>query len=137
VRYAKGLRHISALEQHTHSYLEILPLMAASVMICLRPKQFAAIFGRGDESARWCIEPKKTPLTARYVAGIVTGIGAFVVAPIWKNSCVAFVPIRTRCRIRRRSRRDADYGVAGFMRTSICVSNVRFHGSVIVRPASR
>jgi hypothetical protein len=81
VRYAKGLRHISALEQHTHSYLEILPLMAASVMICLRPKQFAAIFGRGDESARWRIEPKKTPLTARYIAGIVTGIGAFVVAP--------------------------------------------------------
>jgi len=81
VRYAKGLRHITALEQHTHSYLEILPLMAASVMICLRPKQFAAIFGRGDEPARWRIEPKKAPLTARYIAGIVAGIGTFVVAP--------------------------------------------------------
>jgi hypothetical protein len=81
VRYAKGLRHITALEQHTHSYLEILPLMATSVMICLRPKQFAAIFGRGDEPARWRIAPKKSPLTARYIAGIVTGIGAFVVAP--------------------------------------------------------
>ncbi|MBD5603677.1 MAG: diguanylate cyclase [Candidatus Eremiobacteraeota bacterium] len=81
VRYAKSLREITTIEQHTHSYLEILPLVAAAVAICLRPKQFAAIFGRGDEPARWRIEPKRIPLTAKYITGIVAGIGAFVVAP--------------------------------------------------------
>ncbi|MBD5634755.1 MAG: diguanylate cyclase [Candidatus Eremiobacteraeota bacterium] len=81
VSYAKNRRVVTAIEQKTHSYLELLPLMAASVAICLRPKQFAAIFGRGDEAPRWRLEPKKPPLTLRYKAFIFSCVGAFVILP--------------------------------------------------------
>lgn len=81
VSYARTRREIPAIEQHTHSFLEMLPFMGASMLICLKPKQFAAIFGRGDEAARWKLEPKRPPLTARYVAGVLAAVAAFVVAP--------------------------------------------------------
>lgn len=81
VNYAKNLREVPTVEQHTHSFLEMLPFMAASMSICLKPKQFAAIFGRGDEPARWNIERKDPPLTARYVLGVLAGTFAFVILP--------------------------------------------------------
>jgi hypothetical protein len=81
VRYSRRLRDVPAIEQHTHSFLEMLPLMGTSMAICLKPKQFAAIFGRGDEPARWKLAPKDPPLTARYIAGVLACVGAFVVLP--------------------------------------------------------
>jgi hypothetical protein len=81
VRYAKSLRRVDAIEQHTHSFLEMIPLMALSAMMCLRPKQFAAAFGRGDEPARWHLELKERPLSPRYLTAIVGCIVAFVAAP--------------------------------------------------------
>ncbi len=81
VNYAKNLREVPTVEQHTHSFLEMLPFMAASMSICLKPKQFAAIFGRGDESARWKLELKDPPLTTRYVLGVLAGTFAFVILP--------------------------------------------------------
>ncbi len=81
VNYAKDLREVPTIEQHTHSFLEMLPFISASLACCLKPKQFAAIFGRGEEPARWKLEPKNPPLTARYVLGVLAGVGAFVVLP--------------------------------------------------------
>lgn len=81
VNYAKDLRELPTIEQHTHSFLEMLPFMSASMAICLNPRQFAAIFGRGDEPARWTLEPKKPPLTKRYVLGILASVFAFVILP--------------------------------------------------------
>jgi hypothetical protein len=80
VSYARRRREVPAIEQHTHSFLEMLPFMGTSMMICLRPKQFAAIFGRG-EPARWKLEPKNPALTARYVTAVLACVGAFVVLP--------------------------------------------------------
>jgi hypothetical protein len=81
VSYARERREVAAIEQHTHSFLEMLPVMAMSMAICLKPRQFAAIFGRGDEPARWKLEPKRPRLTIRYIATILTGVTAFVVVP--------------------------------------------------------
>jgi hypothetical protein len=81
VNYAKSLREVPTIEQHTHSFLEMLPFMATSMAICLKPKQFGAIFGRGKEPARWRLEPKKPALTARYVFGVLAGVTAFVILP--------------------------------------------------------
>ena len=81
VNYAKGLRELPTIEQHTHSFLEMLPFMATSMAICLKPKQFAAIFGRGEEAPRWRLDPKKPPLTTRYVLGVLAGVFAFVIVP--------------------------------------------------------
>ncbi len=81
VNYSKNLREVPTIEQHTHSFLEMLPFMATSICICLKPKQFAAIFGRGDEAPRWKLEPKRPPLTLRYVLGVLAGTFAFVILP--------------------------------------------------------
>ncbi len=81
VRYARQRRDIPAIEQHTHSFLEMLPFMATSVVVCLKPKQFAALFGRGDEPARWNIAPKRPPLTFRYVATVLAAVAAFIAVP--------------------------------------------------------
>ena len=38
-------------------------------------------FGKGDEPARWNVELKRRPLSARYVAAILGGVTAFVGVP--------------------------------------------------------
>src|SRR6476659_6651781 len=47
VTYANTRRYIGPLEQHVHSFLEILPLMAVSFVIVLHWDQFLALFGFG------------------------------------------------------------------------------------------
>ncbi len=81
VSYATGRREVPALEQHTHSFLEMLPFMGASFAICLRAKQFAAIFGRGDEAPRWRLQPKRPGLPARYIVGILALVTLAVALP--------------------------------------------------------
>ncbi|GAC1550262.1 MAG: hypothetical protein NVS3B16_24530 [Vulcanimicrobiaceae bacterium] len=81
VRYAGKRRDVPAIEQHTHSFLEMLPFMGASFAVCLKPRQFAAIFGRGDEPPRWRFEAKRPALTARYVATILAAVTVAVALP--------------------------------------------------------
>ncbi len=81
VSYANARRPVPPLEQHTHSFLEVLPFAATAFTICLSPKQFAAMIGRGDETPRWRFEPKRPSLTARYVASILGSVAAFVALP--------------------------------------------------------
>ncbi|GAC1490897.1 MAG: hypothetical protein NVS1B2_01430 [Vulcanimicrobiaceae bacterium] len=81
VGYANGRREVTPIEQHTHSFLEVIPFAATVLAICLKPTQFAAIFGRGREPARWTLEPKRPALSARYVASVLGSVGAFVVLP--------------------------------------------------------
>jgi hypothetical protein len=81
VKYAKALRHVSTLEQQTHSFLEVLPFMGVSLASILKWRQFLAIFGAGPEPARWKIEPKRRPLSPAYIAAVLGGVALFVVAP--------------------------------------------------------
>ncbi len=81
VGYAYGRREVSPLEQHTHSFLEVLPFAATTLAICLKPTQFAAIFGRGGEPARWHLAPKDPPLSTRYVLTILGCVAGLVVLP--------------------------------------------------------
>jgi hypothetical protein len=81
VRYANKRREVPAIEQHTHSFLEMLPFMGASFAICLKPRQFAAIFGRGDEAPRWRFEHKRPALTPRYIATVLAAVTVCVALP--------------------------------------------------------
>lgn len=81
VSYARGRRAISTAEQHTHSFLEVTPFAATALVICLRPKQFAAIFGRGGERARWRLDVKKPPLPVSYVASVLVAACALLALP--------------------------------------------------------
>ena len=81
VRYATGRRHVGTLEQQTHSFLEVLPFMGASLCSVLKWKQFLAIFGLGPEAAQWKLEWKRRPQPPAYTAAILGGVLLFVVTP--------------------------------------------------------
>ncbi|MBE3559344.1 MAG: diguanylate cyclase [Ktedonobacteraceae bacterium] len=81
VAYAEGLREVTPNEQHTHSFLEVIPFMAVSVMICLHWDQFCALMGTGDEPPRFELRPKRYPLSRRYVNAILTAVVATVALP--------------------------------------------------------
>jgi hypothetical protein len=81
VAYAEPRRRPTPNEQHMHSFLEVLPLMALSSLLTLHPAQTAALFGRGDEPADWQLRPKQPPLDRRYLAAILTAVALFMVVP--------------------------------------------------------
>ncbi|MFD8545502.1 diguanylate cyclase [Streptomyces sp. NPDC059649] len=81
VGLADGERELRPVEQHIHSFLEVLPLAALAFLGTLHPEQVRATLrgGRGPED--WKLLPKENPLPARYLAGIGLGIGACIVLP--------------------------------------------------------
>ena len=81
VDYAAKLREVTPGEQHCHSFLEVLPFSALSVAICLHPAQALALIGRGDESPRFGLEPKKKPLQPGYIAAILAAVTGCIALP--------------------------------------------------------
>jgi hypothetical protein len=81
VTLATHEREVHPVEQHIHSFLEVLPLTAAAFTACLHWDMVRATV-RGDGGAdRWKLLPKDRPLPAPYLAGIAGAIGVFVVLP--------------------------------------------------------
>lgn len=75
VSYAVTRREVRPIEQHVHSFLEMLPLMATSFIIVLHWPKFLELLGlRGKRDMT--IRLKREPLPIGYVA---TTLGAVVV----------------------------------------------------------
>ncbi|MCE9672874.1 hypothetical protein LY474_34215 [Myxococcus stipitatus] len=74
-------RDVQPREQHTHSFLEVLPFMAVSSIVCLHWDQFLAIWGVGGRKGRWRFALKKQRLPARYLRVILAAIGATIALP--------------------------------------------------------
>jgi hypothetical protein len=53
---------VFSIEQHVHSFLEMIPLMVGAFVVVLHWPQFLALFGMGDESPRFTLEWKPEPL---------------------------------------------------------------------------
>ncbi len=81
VTYASAHRTVTPIEQHIHSFLEMLPLMAVSMMALLHWPQFAALFGAGPESADWTLRWKDSPLPREYVLWLMGAIFVFELLP--------------------------------------------------------
>lgn len=81
VSYAVTVREVTPIEQHVHSFLEMIPLMAMLSVIGLHWGQFLALFGFGHERADFSIVAKPTPLPATYVASILAAILVFEFLP--------------------------------------------------------
>ncbi|MBC7907681.1 MAG: diguanylate cyclase [Rhodospirillaceae bacterium] len=81
VSYAVSRRNVTPVEQHVHSYLEMLPLMGLSFLACLNWPQALAIFGFGPESADWGVRFKDDPLPAGYLIAMLGLIVLFEVLP--------------------------------------------------------
>ncbi|MCP3101497.1 hypothetical protein LZ198_21720 [Myxococcus sp. K15C18031901] len=74
-------RDVQPREQHTHSFLEVLPFMAVSSIVCLHWDQFLAIWGLGGRKGRWRFALKKRRLPPGYLRVILTAIGATIALP--------------------------------------------------------
>ncbi|QGZ42971.1 diguanylate cyclase [Pseudoduganella flava] len=81
VSYATQHRTVTPLEQHIHSFLEMLPLMAVSMIALLHWPQFAALFGAGPEAADFGLRWKESPLPRSYVLWLMAAIVVFELLP--------------------------------------------------------
>jgi hypothetical protein len=81
VSYASAHRYVSPLEQHVHSFMEVLPLMALSFVTIMYWNQFVALIGLGPEPARFELRPKSNPISTEYLAVLFSSIAVFVVLP--------------------------------------------------------
>jgi hypothetical protein len=65
VRYATSTREVAPLEQHIHSFLEILPLTGLLMVVALHWEQFISLFGFAP--VRFDLVPKPDPLPWGYI----------------------------------------------------------------------
>lgn len=76
VRLAVGEREVRPIEQHVHSFLEMLPLTALSYVACQHPEAVRATLRASRRPTDWRLTLKQPPLRKRYLAslaGIVLG----------------------------------------------------------------
>jgi hypothetical protein len=79
--FASQRRRITAIEQHVHSFLELLPLTAMLIVIILHWSQFLSLWGLGPEAARYHLVFKPDPLPWVYVAGFLIASALLEVLP--------------------------------------------------------
>jgi hypothetical protein len=81
VSYASTRRPPNVTEQHLHGFLEVLPILTFSFLLCLRPNQAASLFGLGPEKPDFTIRPKAEPPSHAYVTTILLLVTATVGLP--------------------------------------------------------
>jgi hypothetical protein len=81
VSYAVTARNVSPIEQHVHSFLEMIPLMAILFVVTRHWDQFLALFGFSAEPARFSLAWKEEPLPVTYVISILAATLLFEVIP--------------------------------------------------------
>ncbi|MFF3073620.1 hypothetical protein ACFVSN_01070 [Kitasatospora sp. NPDC057904] len=69
------------IEQHIHSFLEVLPLTAVAFTACLHWDQVRSLLRGGDSHHSWRLYPKSRPLSAGYLAGFTAAVTAFIALP--------------------------------------------------------
>jgi hypothetical protein len=99
VAYARTARELTPIEQHVHSFLELVPLMVLLILVIVHWPQFEALFGAGSEAARFGIHLKQPPLPRLYVATLFGAIVCFEFLPYleelwrdWRTSGGRLVP---------------------------------------------
>lgn len=109
LHYTTGRREIRPLEQHVHSFLEVLPLMAVSFVTILYWDQFLAVFGLGPDTPRWEFRFKPEPLPPGYLAWLLGSVAFFIVLPfseeLWR--CIRAARRRRLIELDRAVRRAA------------------------------
>lgn len=79
--YAEERRKVSPGEQHVHSLLEVVPLMATSFALVLHWDQALALAGRGPAEADFRLRPLREPLSLRARVGLLAAMGVFGALP--------------------------------------------------------
>ncbi|MGI5192444.1 diguanylate cyclase [Streptomyces sp. CA-288835] len=81
VTLATHKREVRPIEQHIHSFLEVLPLAGLAFIGCLHADQVRATLRGGPGRDDWKLLPKERPLSAPYLLGLGAVIGAGVALP--------------------------------------------------------
>jgi hypothetical protein len=81
VTYATTARRVTPFEQHVHSFLELMPLLAIACVLVAHWGQAMALFGVGAEHARFTVELKAAPLPAAYTAALFSAVFFFEIIP--------------------------------------------------------
>jgi hypothetical protein len=81
VNYAETRRTVPPNEQHAHSFLEVNPFMALSMVVCLNWEQALALLGIGPERPELRLRPRRPPASRRYVLGILSAVGLLNALP--------------------------------------------------------
>jgi hypothetical protein len=73
--YAEPRRRVTPVEQHLHSLLEIVPLMATGFLTVLHWDQARALLGHGARRPRFALRRKRRdPLSGRTKAGLIAAM---------------------------------------------------------------
>jgi hypothetical protein len=103
VRYATTARTVGPIEQHVHSFLEMIPLMGIISVVSLHWGQFLALFGFGSEPARYDITWKQQQLPVSYIVAVMIVILLFEFLPYleefvrgWRANSGRLVPPEAR-----------------------------------------
>jgi uncharacterized membrane protein YphA (DoxX/SURF4 family) len=81
VAYASDRRNVTPIEQHIHSFLEIIPLTAIICVAALHWNQFLALFGAGPDTADFSLSWKDDPLSPIYIAVLMVAVMGLAVIP--------------------------------------------------------
>lgn len=81
VSYAVTRRNMTPIEQHVHSFLEMVPLMAVSFVAVLHWPQFKGLIGQGNGPADLSIRLKDEPLPPGYVPAALGSMSLLEVLP--------------------------------------------------------
>ncbi|NWK46783.1 diguanylate cyclase [Ralstonia pickettii] len=81
VSYAVSHRTVKPFEQHVHSFLEMIPLMALSVVALLHWNEVLGLFGMGSASPDFSLRWKEPPLPWGYVATVLSIFVALELLP--------------------------------------------------------
>lgn len=88
VDYAIKRRDVSPLEQHVHSFLELVPLAALMLLSLLHWPQFKALLGLGVAPPS-VIRPKHEPLRNGYIVADLAAMAVFGLLPygeeLWRD----------------------------------------------------
>lgn len=76
-----GGREVRPAEQHIHSFLESLPFMAVSALLCLHWDQIQRARRQPGDRRAWRLRLRRRRLPGRYLAGIAAGIVGLVAVP--------------------------------------------------------
>jgi hypothetical protein len=85
VSYAVKRRNVTPIEQHVHSYLEMVPVMAVSFVSVLHWPEARALFGLSKRRPDWSIRRKRTPLPIGIVAALLACMLALEVGPYFEE----------------------------------------------------
>jgi hypothetical protein len=85
VSYTAKRREIPPIEQHVHTYLEMIPMMATTFVSVLHWPKVQELFGR-RERRDMTIRLKEDPLPAPYIAATLGAVAVFAILPFLEEA---------------------------------------------------